>query len=133
MKKNIPTKRHPLFKEEETLDFGDFEVTELTEDQKVDAFISKYMEIFDPIETFSKYFESSAKGVDHILRDVKLYYKKLVLQGNWSEKKYVVVINDIFENRIPLTVVTLDRSGLLFEKEKLNSQRRAKTGSRRRV
>lgn len=133
MKKNVPTKRHPLFKAEPTLDFGDFEIDELTEDQKVDAFISKYMDVFDPVKTYEKYFESSAKGVDHILRDVKLYYKKLVLNGNWTEKKYVVVINDIFENRITFSVATLDRSGLLFEKELLGSQRRAKTGSRRRV
>lgn len=133
MKKNVPTKRHPLFQKENTLDFGDFEVDELTEDQKTDAFISKYMDVFDPIKTYEKYFKSSAKSVDHILRDVKLYYKKLVLQGEWSEKKYVVVINDIFENNTPFTVVTLDRNGLLFEKEQLASQRRAKTGSRRRI
>lgn len=133
MKKNIPVKHHPLFQEEPTLDFGEeFDVTELTEDQKVDAFLSKYMDIFKPVETFGKYFESSAKGIDHIFRDVKLYYKKLVLNGNWTEKKYVTVINDIFENKIVFSVATLDRSGLLFEKEMLGSQRRAKTGSRRR-
>lgn len=128
MKKNLPVKRNPHYNEDENaLDFGeDFNPKILTDDEKVDAFMSKYMDVVDPVERYKKYFESSAKGLDHILRDIKLYYKKLVVQGSWTERKYVAVINEILENRIVLSVVTLDKTGLMFDREQLASQRSTK-------
>lgn len=122
--KNEPIVRHPLYQGENALDFGeDFNLTELTPEQETDAFLSKYQQIVDPIVKYSKYFESSAKGIDHIFRDVKIYYKKLVIEGNWSEKKYVAVLDDIFTNRAVLTITTLDLAGLRYDNGKLTSQR----------
>lgn len=133
MKKQVATKHHPLFQNEETLDFGEFEdVTELTVDQEVDAFLSKYMDVINPVGTYKTYFDSSAKTIDHILRDVKLYYKKLVLEGKWSERKYVEVINSIFEQKLPISVTVLDTSGLMFDRKALPSQKRS-NGRRRRI
>lgn len=127
MKKNIPLNHHPLFNDDEdTLDFGPLDVKVLTDEQKADSFLSKYLSKVDPFEKYKKYFETSAKSNDHIMRDIKLYYKKLVLEGSWSERKYVMVVNDILENRIVLTVITLDRSGMMYEKGLLASQRRIK-------
>lgn len=132
--KKPPAKHNPLFKKEENaLDFGeDFDPKILSIEEKQDAFLSKYMEVMDPVGRYKKYFESSAKGVDHILRDIKLYYKKLVLEGSWSERKYVEVIGDLFENRVVISVVTLDRSGLMYDKGQLVSQRKVKNSNRRR-
>lgn len=128
MKKNLPVKRNPIYDENENaLDFGEsFNPKVLTDEEKVDFFMSKYMEVVNPVERYKKYFESSAKGLDHILRDIKLYYKKLVVEGNWTEKKYVAVINDLLENRTVISITTLDRSGLMFDKEQLASQRKAR-------
>lgn len=124
MMKNEPIVRHPLYTGENALDFGlDIDVTELTPEQKTDAFLSKYQRVVDPIVTYDKYFKSSAKGIDHIFRDVKLYYKKLVVEGTWSERKYVAVLDDIFTNRTILTVATLDFTGLRYDNGTLNSQR----------
>lgn len=131
--KEMPAKHNPLFmKDENALDFGeDFDPKVLTDEEKQDAFMSKYMDKIDPVGRYEKYFKSSAKDIDHILRDVKLYYKKLVLEGSWTERKYVEVINDLFENRTVISVVTLDRSGLMYDKEQLSSQRKVKKGRRR--
>lgn len=127
MKKNIPVKRNPHYKEDENfLDFGNDFPKILTNDEKADVFMSKYMDVVNPVARYQKYFESSAKGLDHILRDIKLYYKKLVVEGQWTEKKYVEVINDLLENRTVISITTLDRSGLMFDKEQLASQRKAR-------
>jgi len=128
--KKPAAKHNPLFmKDENALDFGeDFDPKVLTVEEKQDDFMSKYMENIDPVGRYEKYFQSSAKSVDHILRDVKLFYKKLVLEGSWSDRKYVEVINDLFENRITISVVTLDRSGLMYDKGQLTSQRKVRRG-----
>lgn len=128
--KKPAAKHNPLFmKDENALDFGDeFDPKILTIEEKQDAFMSKYMDVIDPVEKYKKYFESSAKNLDHILRDVKLYYKKLVLEGTWNERKYVEVIDDLFSNRIVISVITLDRAGLMYDKGQLSSQRNVRRG-----
>lgn len=130
--KKPPAIHNPLFNHEPTLDFGeDFDLNVLSDEEKSDAFLAKYMNIVDPIITYAKYFESSAKSVDHIFKEVKIYHKKLVVNGSWSERKYVEVINDLFENRVIISVVTLDRSGLMYDKGQLSSQRKSRRTGRR--
>lgn len=125
MQKQTATKRHPLMRGESTLDFGgDFDSQALTPEQEMDAFLSKYMDVMDPVGTYGDYFKGSAKEVDHILRDVKLYHRKLVLEGTWSERKYAQVLHGIFTKRLPITLPVLDREGLI--------QDRAQGGQRRR-
>lgn len=134
MDQNIPTKRHPFLAGNQGLDFGEelVEVYEMDENQKADVFLTKYMDVFDPLVTYERFFSSSAKGVDYILSEVKRYYRKLVVNGTWSERKYVTVINDLFENLVVFSPVTLDRSGLMYEKQSLASQRRERSTGRRR-
>lgn len=124
MDKNIANKHNPLFKEQQGLQFDNINdpITILTEDQKVDKFLSKYLEVVNPVSTYKSYFESSAKEINHILKEIKNYYKKLVLNGTWSEKKYVLVINDIFENKMLFSVNTLDISGLKYDKGTLENK-----------
>lgn len=125
MKKNVPSKRHPLIKEEKTLDFGeDLDVSELTEDQQVEKFISKYMDVVKPVELYSEYFESSAKTLAHILKEVKRYYSRLVIHGTWSEKKYVAALDSIFMSQKYLNVMSLDFAGREYDKQILRETRR---------
>lgn len=121
-----------IYSETKTLDFGGAEIP-LTDDQKVDVFISKYMDIVDPIAIYKNYFESSAKGVDHILLEIKRYYKVLVLGGKWSEKKYVACVNDILEHKVQLNVITLERRGFMFDSNSLSSQKRIKGRGGKRI
>lgn len=104
------------------------DVTKLTDDQKAARFLSKYQSVVDPMVTYASYFESSAKSVDFIFKEIKTYYKKLVIQSNWTERKYVAAVNNILENKLILGVVSLDRSGLFYDRgilDKDDSSRRS--------
>lgn len=133
MRREIATKHHPIAQSSNMLDLDIGFEEELTDEQKADLFMSKYMDTMKPLERYSKYFESSAKSFEHILRDVKLNYKKLVLNGSWTERKYVTVIDDILTNRSVLSVITLDRGGLMYDKNNLASQRNSRGNGRRRI
>lgn len=135
-KKNLPIKRTPIMLGQKGLAFGNIpeeDVTKLTDKQKTQQFISKYMQVFDPMTRYKEYFESSAKGVDMILKEIKTYHKKLVLEKGWSERKYVAAVNNILENKMVFGVITLDRAGLLYDKGLLdNESNTTKTVRRRR-
>jgi hypothetical protein len=137
MAKDIAAKRNPLFTGERPLAFdglADAEVTRLTDAQEADSFLAKYMDVIDPVGTYAEYFRSSVKNVDHLLKEVKNYYRKLVVNGDWKERKYVQVLNDIFEKRLVLSPNTLEWGGKMFEKGELASQlREARANRRRRV
>lgn len=134
-KKNLPIKRTPIMLGQKGLAFGNIpeeDVTKLTDKQKTQQFISKYMQVFDPMTRYKEYFESSAKGVDMILKEIKTYHKKLVLEKGWSERKYVAAINNILENKMVFGVITLDRAGLLYDKGLLNNESNTTKTVRRR-
>lgn len=117
-KKNLPIKRTPLMLGHQGLVFENVpeeDVTKLTDDQKASRFLSKYQQVVDPITTYEDYFESSVKSVDFIFKEIKTFYKKLVLQSNWTERKYVASVNNIFANNMILGVVSLDRSGRFYD------------------
>lgn len=134
-KKNLPIKRTPLMLGQKGLAFGNIpeeDVTKLTDKQRTSQFISKYMQVFNPVERYSDYFKSSAKGVDMILKEIKTYHKKLVIEKNWPERKYVAAVNNIFENKMVFGVFALDRAGLLYDKGLLNNDSNATKTVRRR-
>lgn len=101
----------------------------LTPEQKSEKFISKYMEVVDPIKRFPQYFNHTAKDVSVIYRQIKVGYVNLVATEKWTEKKYVAVINYIFENTGEINSFTLDRMGFMYDngalkKRENNSVRR---------
>lgn len=130
--KHSAAKHDPFLQGKQNL-FGDLQVDAevLTDEQKATAFLTKYQELVDPFETYKLYFQSSAKSEAWNMKDVKLYYTQLVLSGRWSEKKYVTVINDVFENGAVFSPVTLETKGRIYEEEGLSSQRRAASSRRR--
>lgn len=133
MRKDISARRNPLMKGEATLDFG-LEAEEdiaITDEQKTDAFMSKWMDVVDPFVRYKKYFESAAKDDAHILLEVKRYYRKLVIDGSWTEKKYVAVVNDCMNNNMTITPVTLDVKGRMYDDGKMSTgARRSGSGNR---
>lgn len=127
-------KNDPLLQGKKGLEFDNIsesESTELTPAQKATVFLSKYMDVIDPIDTYSDYFHTSAKGEAWELKDIKTQYVNLVVSEKWSEEKYVAVINDIFENRAIFSPLTLDIRGRMYEQGSLSSQQRLARNKRR--
>lgn len=136
--KNLPIKRTPIMLGQQGLNFGNIpeeDVTKLTDDQKAARFLSKYQQVVDPVITYEDYFRSSAKSIDFIFKEIKTYYKKLVVNGDWSERKYVASVNNILENKMIFGVISLDRAGLFFDRgllDKPKNERRSTREERRR-
>jgi|SRR5699024_1464726 len=125
--KKVSTKRDPLMRGVTPLGFDNYtldEVNELTEEQKLDKFMSKYMDVTRPLSKYKKYFESSAMETGHILREVKRFYGLLVLHGKWSEKQYVKVLDRVFRNRAVINSISLDIANRQIEREAENKKRR---------
>lgn len=122
--RHTPIKRDPFFNGAmKPLDFGDMteDLMAKTDDDKASKFLSDYMETVDPVAKYKSYFQASGKDTGHILRDVKLMYKRLVLEGKWSEEKLIDAFDTIFSEFIELNTVTMDRVGLKLERKKFGS------------
>lgn len=121
---SLSVRNHPLYQGQPTLDFGDdFDVITITPEKEQEVFLSKYQRLVKPLIKYEKYFSASAKSKAHIFKEIKLYFKKLVQEGSWTEKKYVEVLDDIFTNRATLSIFILDSVGLRYDKGQLASQR----------
>lgn len=122
--RRTPIKRDPFFTGAmKPLDFGEAtdDIMKQTDDDKASKFLSDYMDSKDPVGTYRMYFEGSAKDAGHILRDVKLMYKRLVLEGSWSEEKLLDAFDTIFREFLDLNTVTMDRVGLKIERKQFGS------------
>lgn len=100
--------------------------TELTDDQKADFFLAKYMENVHPITLYADYFKSGAKDIEIILRDIKLYYKKLVLKGTITEKEYVTILDSIMRDNRPMSQYSFD-----YQVRAMNNRKKAQEPERR--
>ena len=119
MRNNRKTSRRkdPLYMNKAPLLFDNIteeEELELSTSQQQDKFLSQWMELIDPFEEFPKVFNHK-NNPDRILRDIKNYYKKYVIENKWTEKKYVFVINSIFEARTILAPFTIEKFGRTYE------------------
>ena len=115
------------------LEFGNATPEELLSLSESDAsreFLSRWMESFDPYRTFKVVFDRLPDSGDRLLHDVKVQYKKLVLEGDWDEDKFVLILNSIMELRSPLNGYTLAKFESLYEQNRLPSQVRRKRNGR---
>lgn len=118
-------KRSPVLNEHPALSVeGVEEVTTLDAQQLTDRFLAQYMDRINPVGRYRSYFDSSAKGVDHLMKEVKVFYKKLVLDGNWSEEKYVNVLDQVFRAGAPLGVMSLENHGRRYDSGSRQNPRR---------
>ena len=131
MNSKLPARRNPLLKQEPTLSFDDLgeeALLELTPEQQQDRFLSRWMELVDPYDTYPRVFRRGEKAGDRVLREIKLYYRTLVVEGDWTERKYVMVVNSMLEGRVPINSFSLDKWGHRYEEELLPVQIRLKRG-----
>lgn len=127
-------KNDPLFQQQPGLIFDNLSpesVIELTEDQKMTSFVSRYLANEHPISRFKDYFEASVKGEAWELKELKLLYKKLVLSEKWSEEKFVAVVNSIYRDKQFMTEPTLDARGKMFDQGRLVSTEKTVSSRRK--
>lgn len=123
MAKKKPSKfgvarRDPLLTGLPGLEFEEIEtaeVIELTPEQKATAFLTRYLETERPISCFNSYFEASVKGEAWELKELKNFYRKLVVPDKWSEEKFVSVVNSIYRDNQVMSAVVLDARGRMFD------------------
>lgn len=130
----IAARRNPLFLENTPLDFDNYseeELLALTPQEEADRFLSRWQETFDPFNAYPKVFRRGEKAADRILREIKLYFRKYVVEGEWSERKYVMVVNSILEARGLINNFSLDKTGKLYDSESLPVQVRLKRDQKR--
>lgn len=131
-----PVKRSPLFQEDTMLSFDDPADQEilatLTVPQKMDKFMSKYMALVDPFVTYATYFEHSHKTAAHILLDIKRNYNTMVLKQEWTERKYVEIIDALLMAGSDVNEYTLQSHGILYDRGALAPEKKPQQQQRRR-
>ena len=111
--------------DEDTDNSGSADDTYLTEEQQATRFMSRWQEKVDPLIRYKDYFESSAKTSDHIFKEIRRFYLQLVVNGNWSDGKFVAVVGKIMsDNQHTVNTPTLDVVGRQYDREQIKTQRR---------
>ena len=126
MGKSLPAKRDPLLTGQEPL-IADDEVEEdgyLTEEQEATIFMSRWQERVDPFVQYEEYFRSSAKSSGHILKEIRQFYIKLVVNGVWSDKKFVAVIDRLMQDSQYISAPSMDAVGRQYDRDRIRTQRR---------
>lgn len=124
--KRTSAKNNPLFNGYETLDFdsmGD-EMTELTQKQKVEEFTSRYMRTARPFSRYKRHFDMTPKEINETFGWVKTCYINKVINGDWTEHKYVSVLDEVFTNRSALNSIVLDTIGMKYDRQHSQQRRR---------
>lgn len=132
---NTPSaKRNPLMQRATPLQFDGLDKEDLialTDEQKADRFLSRWMDLMHPFSTFKAAFKGGEKDHKRILREIKNFYTRYVLNEGWEERKYVMVINGLLDARMPVSPASIERFGKKYDDESLPAQIRAKREARR--
>ena len=129
MKKGTSFRRHPLFQGNSVLTFDEYseeEISHLTVSQKQDKFVSQWVEHIDPVERYKNFFNRTKDPVDVVMKKVKNFYKRYVVENDWREQKYALVLDHIFQHNMALYPTSFDNVGKLYEQGRLISQQKAK-------
>lgn len=130
--KKSSTINHPLYRGDNALNFDNNNINELTDKEKCDVFLSKWMDTFDPIEEYKKHLPKDEKELSKKLKMVKTYYKNFVLENAWSERKYIMVIDSILSTSMDFNYNNVVNQGKLYDDERLEIQLREKRSRGRR-
>lgn len=120
LNRHVSSRRNPEHQGQPSLFDGvddEIEHNNLTDDSKATNFLSRFHEFIDPVSKYSSYFETSAMGMDHIFREVKRFYIKLVLENGWSERKYVYAVESVFYSKQTITPTSLDIAGRRYDRQ----------------
>lgn len=134
MVKKTSAKNNPLLNQVVPLEFDELDkndLLELTADQKTDRFMSQWMRLMHPLTAYKNYFQRAERGRERVLHEVKMFYKKLVVNGGWSEQKFVLVVDHLLKNNSMLSEKTFANAEKLHSEERLSLQLTAKRLERR--
>lgn len=118
-------KRNPRYVSPQgSLSFDNYEEAVVhSDEEKASYFMSQYNEIVDPFKRFPRYWQSTAIDFDITLSQIKKAYKRYVLGSfEWSEDKFVAVLNEMFERELAFNPFSFDWISKLYDKEQLDSQ-----------
>lgn len=133
MKKSTVIK-HPLYRGDIPLLFDNDSVSNLTDNEKCNVFMSKWMDTFDPVDEYKKNLPKDEKELSKVLKMVKNNYKKCVLENSWTERKYIMVVDSILSTPMDFNYTNIMKQGKLYDDERLELQLREKRSrSRRRI
>lgn len=129
MDKNLSARKTPVFQGLTPLVFDNFtedEVLQLADDEEGTYFLSRWLEAAHPFTAYAPYFKESEWPQERILRAVRLNFLKACLQEGWSERKYVLVLDQLFTFKRALLWKEVAKAGVLHDEGRLHSQLLAK-------
>ena len=118
LNRHVSSRRNPEHQGQPSLFDGvddEIEHNNLTDESKATNFLSRFHEFIDPVSKYSSYFERLCPWWDHIFREVKRFYIKLVLEKGWSERKYVYALESVFCSKQTITPMYLDIAGRRYD------------------
>ena len=96
-----------------------------TDDEKASYFWSRYNEKVDPFVKYKEFWDRTAVDFEIHISHMKGFYKRYVLKTNgWSEEKFILVTNEIFERGMNFNQFSYDKCSKLYDNGDLDSQKR---------
>lgn len=116
-------RRDPFFQEHATLPF-DEDVTGMTDEQRRDWFISRWMDTVRPFSRYPSFFKDDDTTVK--LRLIKNLYTSFVIRDNRTEYDFMVCLDRVLSTGGILSKESLTRASdaLAKEKERQPARRR---------
>lgn len=96
----------------------------LSNDDKADKFWNSYEKRVDPYIKYSSFIKNTGVGAARFCRDVKLYYKKMVLEEGWPANKYVAVIDRMFTSGRMMNPSSFGSFGMMYDREEAMREKR---------
>lgn len=128
MRKTTALKNNPFLYDQETLEFDS---PEKTRTQKIESFITRWLENTNPYEEYSSFFLNNKRTLDFYVAFVKNFYGKYVIDKNWTEQKYVMTLDYIFVNKFNFSDAIFDKAEKLYNQGRLPIQLAMKKRRRR--
>ena len=122
-------KHDPHLQGEIPLEFDDLTIEEIskkTNKEKALLFLEKYKAIVNPLVVYSDYFRGDTVKIKETFAIIKNLYIRFVVKGEWSERKFVAVLNSLLANRAFLNSANFEENGYNFDKGILQTRRRGR-------
>lgn len=128
--REMPVSKNPLFNGVEPLDFDDKESLEFDESQSKDKFMSTWMLTIEPHDRYKSFSKLDDTGQAIALSHVKKFYGIKVYNGDWTERKYVEILDSLFKSGQFINEKSLNKHEEFYNKKQ---ERRSRSRSRGRL
>lgn len=125
MARRISASKNTHYLETIPLQFDNYtieELMELNDEEKQERFMSKYLKFVHPFSEYKTYFATKNMQPPVFLKFVKNFYKTYVLEKEWSEEKYIMVIDHICVKDYTLSHKAMEQFGEKYHKGELDIQ-----------